>query len=195
MDDEEMMNDNLIDKYRKQRNRLSFLENSIKTYKKTLEQMSTMLDAVSEGVIGFDSNKQISVFNRQFLKMWGLSEDIVEISNEFEIFDELAKKIKDSDDFLDMIQNVLLLNECELYGITHLKDGRVFEFSVNPAIPTDITLGKIWTFKDITEYIKAEERIQSYSYSLEEAMLEIELKKEMLEKTLQQISGKNASKD
>lgn len=188
----EIPQEKLVEKIKFQRNKLTFLENSLRTYKKTIEQMNMILDAVTEGVIGFDINMRLSIFNKQFLLMWGLKEEEVDISDEMELFDIISKKLVDSEGFAEMIDNLKNLKEKELYGILNLKNGKIYEFQTNPSNSWDDLAGRIWIFKDITEYVNSEMKMLAYTQELENQKLNLELQIEELQKLIPNNSADRA---
>ncbi len=173
----------LLSNFIRQNEKIHFWVNTISTYKKTLEQMSIMLDAIDIGVISFDLNKKSSIFNNQFLKMWNLEEEVVEISNEKELFNLIIPKQIDSKSFADLLNNLDKFDNSELFGILNLTNGRIIEFSINSSNNNGDYYGRVWTFHDITELDIAETKLNQHNEEFEFIKQQLVESKSKLQKT------------
>ncbi len=159
--------------YLEQNNKLSFISNTVNTYQKTLEQMTELLESISIGIISFDSHGKTSIFNNQFLKMWKILEEDVEISSEDELFQMILPKINEPSGFSNLIKNINSVSEDGLYGVLYLKNGKIYEFICNISNSRTQHLGRVWTFTDITEHINTESKYSAYYEELKSAKQKI----------------------
>jgi signal transduction histidine kinase/ActR/RegA family two-component response regulator len=122
---------------------------------RSLAQMGATLQATWDGILVTDDGGHVTAFNERFVEMWRVPRDIV---NDLpRIHDHVAAQFPDRQTFLDRIANLRATAPPETHGVLELADGRVFEgFSKIQAVEGR-PVGRVWTFRDITERRRAEE--------------------------------------
>lgn len=177
-------NNELLEKFKNLRSRLSSLENINSTYLQTIYQQRVLLDAVKDGILAFDSDGNIKVYNQQFIRMWEIDEQRISILKETELFKALAQKLDDPEKFLNLTAklNKSIINEFS--DLIQLKNGKAFEFTCFPDKKSENIEGRLWTFRDITEQARSEAKLLFYTQDLELAKIKLEEQKEQLESTI-----------
>ncbi|MFW5701470.1 MAG: PAS domain S-box protein [Bacteroidota bacterium] len=153
----------------------------------TASLFSTTLDTINEGVIAVDTNGKISSFNQKFLEMWNADEDFIDVPDENEAFSLLSLKVIDSDGFMETISSISSRPHGEYFGVIHLKAGEVYEMTAKPQFSGERIIGRVWTFMDITEKTRAEDKLLWYTKDLEMAKMTLEEQRDKLERTVREL--------
>ncbi|MGI8510584.1 MAG: PAS domain S-box protein, partial [Gemmatimonadaceae bacterium] len=119
--------------------------------------LESALDSTVDGIMVADAQGRITRFNRKFAEMWGMPERILEAQDDYAAIEWAMRQLRDPDGFVSGIH--ALYAEPTHHSMDRLEflDGRVFErYSVPHRIGNEI-VGRVWSFRDVTEH----ERTQS----------------------------------
>jgi signal transduction histidine kinase/ActR/RegA family two-component response regulator len=131
------------------------LELKTQALARSLAQMGATLQATWDGILVTDDDGHVTAFNERFVEMWRVPRDIV---NDLpRIHDHVAAQFADRQTFLDRIANLRATAPAETHGVLELADGRVFEGFSKIQVVEGRPVGRVWTFRDITERRRAEE--------------------------------------
>ncbi len=109
------------------------------------------LDAVVDGIIIFDYKGDISYYNRKFIEMWDVGEKILQIKNQGSLLILLVEKIKNPEIYLEKESTLYTQPERECHDIFEFVDGRYFEAYSKPQCIGNRIVGRVLSFRDITE--------------------------------------------
>jgi PAS domain S-box-containing protein len=168
------------------------LRDSEKNIRKTVSLLNATLDSTAEGVLVVDPDGKITTFNKQLVEMWRIPKDVV-LSNaepdhvslkrvDGRALDFLTEQLKSPDQFVKNARELFLAPDVETNGDLEFKDGRVFEFHYKPQHADGAVVGRVWSFRDVTEHRKAEN-----ARSL--ALAEQEDQHRLLEESQQKFAG------
>jgi diguanylate cyclase (GGDEF)-like protein/PAS domain S-box-containing protein len=135
-------------------------EEEIKEGKSRIE---AILHSTLDGIYATDKQGKILMYNNRFLSLWKISRKHIKSEADDEVLDLLKSQVEDQKKYLKRARE-LYISEQESIDIIALKDGRVFEYSSAPLKSDDKIMGRVWTYRDITEQKKAEEKIWYLSF-------------------------------
>ena len=98
-----------------------------------------------------DTSGKIVVYNRKFAEMWAIPEEILEKKDDEAALKYVIGKIKDPDNFISIVSSLYALPEKVSYDSIELHDGRVFERYSQPQRINDKIVGRVWSFRDVTQ--------------------------------------------
>jgi PAS domain S-box-containing protein len=125
-----------------------------------LDVKATIIECLSEaspqGVLFIDSAGEIAFYNRRFVAMWGVEEEIASHSVRA-LRDAALSKVVDRHAFSALDMELVERPERELRGEVLLRDGRTFEIESRPVVSAHgAAYGRAMFFRDITEQKRAE---------------------------------------
>lgn len=136
------------------------LKEASEELKKTLSFLSATLEATTDGILGVDKEGRITSFNQKFAKMWRVPPEIVEARDDDKALAYALGQLKDPEGFLKKVRELYSQPDAESYDLLALKDGRVFERYSRPQRISGENVGRVWSFRDITERKQAEEHLE-----------------------------------
>ena len=133
--------------------------------------LQATLDATADGILVVGEHGKIASFNRRFAEMWRMPEDRLGSWSDDEAIAFVLDQLKDPGRFVTKVMEVYAHPEEESHDRLELKDGRVFERDSRPQRIAGETVGRVWSFRDVTERIVVEQQLDR-SLSLLKAALD-----------------------
>ena len=130
----------------------------------TASLLSTTLDSTADGILVVGRNGRIESFNAKFADMWGIPRSVLESRDDGKALDFVLNQLKDPDEFAVKVKELYAQPEAESRDNLHFNDGRVFERFSQPRRLLGEIVGRVWSFREITERMKAEETIRQLAY-------------------------------
>ncbi|WP_255203805.1 PAS domain-containing protein [Myxococcus sp. AM011] len=112
-------------------------------------------DSIADGVIVVDADQRMIAYNKRFQLMWGLSDEVMESRVAQRALELAAPLAKDPERFVTRIQNQLILSEDVTVDTIELRDGRLLESTSLPQRMGDAVIGRVWSYRDVTEERRA----------------------------------------
>lgn len=134
---------------------------------RSLSLLNATLEATADGILVVDHSGKMVSYNRQFVKMWRLPKDIVESRDDDRALNHVLDQLKDPGGFLAKVRYLYDHPEEESYDLLEFKDGRVFERYSKLQRLSKGTVGRVWSFHDVTERVKAERELKLQKAYLE----------------------------
>lgn len=109
------------------------------------------LEASADGLLVVDLTGTIRAFNQQFLRLWRIPGELVERRRDEVLLHYVRDQLCDPDAFLRHVQDLYIHISRESFDTFAFKDGRVFERLSRPQRVEGQIVGRVWSFRDVTE--------------------------------------------
>lgn len=123
--------------------------------------LAATLESTADGILVVDRHGEIVRFNRKFVEMWHLPESILASRNDDAAIRFALDQLRHPDAFVAKIEKLYGQPEAESYDVLELTDGRVFERYSQPHRLGGRVVGRVWSFRDVTEHRQSEERFHA----------------------------------
>ena len=121
--------------------------------------LRAIFESTAEGLLSVDENGKITHTNVRFNYMWRIPNELLNKGESTALFDYVLNQLEDPDTFTSKIAN--LTNSSEIiFDMIFFKDHRVFDCYSCPLIFEGKIKGRVWSFRDITEFVHAEEMLR-----------------------------------
>jgi diguanylate cyclase (GGDEF)-like protein len=121
---------------------------------------SATLEATADGILVVGKNRKIVVYNQRFVNMWQIPPKILIPGKGKEIEKFVLKQLKNPAKFiksLDRFYNSEPETECK--DEIEFKDGRIFERYTIPQMQGSKIIGRVFSFRDVTQRKEMEEQL------------------------------------
>jgi diguanylate cyclase (GGDEF)-like protein/PAS domain S-box-containing protein len=123
---------------------------------RTLSLQSATLEATADGILVVDNDGRIGGFNQRFLHMWRVSATVMETGDYDAAFGEVAGQLRNTEAFLARVRDVRGRPYAATFDVIEFKDGRIFERYSQPQRLGAAIVGRVWSFRDVSEKRRAE---------------------------------------
>ena len=122
--------------------------------------LTTAIENSPDAILVVDANHRIIMFNRHFVELWGIAEELVRADADEPILKAVASRIKNSSEFLTRVRYLYDHPEIQSHEEIEAADGRIVERHSGSLYDTqDKYLGRVWFFRDITQNKRAADKI------------------------------------
>jgi PAS domain S-box-containing protein len=126
----------------------------------SLSLLQATLESTADGILVVDKEGRIASFNRRFVDLWGIPDVILDSQSDDQAIAFVLDQLKNPDSFLAKVRELYSQPDAESFDILEFKDGRVFErYSQAQRIGKE-SVGRVWSFRDVTERVQAEEAMR-----------------------------------
>jgi PAS domain S-box-containing protein len=112
--------------------------------------LEATLESTADAILVVDAEGRTTGFNRRYLEMWGLSEEVADWDVE-RIRSHLRERMLDPAGYVERGRWLDAHPEADARDILELRDGRIIERSSHPQRLGDRIAGRVWSFRDVTE--------------------------------------------
>jgi len=156
------------------------------TLKETLSLLNASLESTADGILVVDLQGKITSSNRNFMNMWNIPEEILESGYSQTVMNHVLAQIKNPEGYLTSIRELEVHQGRESFDMVEFNDGKIFERYSKPQKIGNTVVGRVWSFRDITDRKRAEENLLASVHEKEVLLREIHHR---VKNNLQLISG------
>jgi len=135
----------------------------------SLSMMRATLESTTDGILVTDGLGKITGFNEKFVEMWRVPREIVEARQAEALREAAGQQFQDPREFIARIHAIETSDLPESFDVLEFADGRVFERYSKVQRIDDRSVGRVWSFRDITERKRAEEKLRAAKIAAEKA--------------------------
>lgn len=117
-----------------------------------------VLDASIDAILVVDLTGNIMQYNSKFIKMWSIPDHLIRKDVDRENLRYLFNQLIEPKVFFGLVRRGLKNKTITLSDNLSLKDGRIIEIIANPFNLNGETVGRLWSFRDITTSKLAQRR-------------------------------------
>ena len=135
-----------------------------KEYENQLAQSVSLLRATIEssvsGLLVVDVMGKITTYNNRFLEMWRIPAELMAQGDDQVILKVVLDQLKEPENFSRRVKELYQQSAEESYDTLEFKDGRIYDRVSRPQRLGDKIIGRVWSFRDVTENQRAQEAMK-----------------------------------
>ena len=132
---------------------------AVDTLESSLSLLNTTLESTADGILVIDLNGKVAKFNQKFADMWQIPEELLETKSDETLLNYTITKLCEPEEFISKVKQLYEQPTESSFDKFNLLDGRVFERYSQPQKTGNNIVGRVWSFRDISEHRKSEEAL------------------------------------
>jgi PAS domain S-box-containing protein len=136
---------------------------------KSVSLLKATFESTVDGLLVIDSSGKIVQVNQKFKDMWRIPDDILDSSEDSVVLEYVMNQLIDPDSFIRRVKHLYRDPEATSFDLLEFTDGRYFERYSQPQKINNKSVGRVWSFRDISRQKKAEADLISAKEKAEES--------------------------
>jgi diguanylate cyclase (GGDEF)-like protein/PAS domain S-box-containing protein len=132
----------------------------VRNLRSALSLQRATLESTTDGIVVIDNAGKISVHNQRFVEMWGIPADALAAGDDTALRAIMGAQAKAPQSFEAIIGEMQANPERSSQDNIQLKDGRLFERHSLPQWLDEKVVGRVWSFRDVTERLQGQQRME-----------------------------------
>ena len=117
-----------------------------------------ILESTADGILAIDQQGKVIRANQKFADLWKLPQSLMDSGDDEKMLNFVLDQLIDPDAFVKKVRSLYGTVESDMDNL-YFKDGRIFERNSSPLEQEGNVIGRVWSFRDITEKRRMEEEI------------------------------------
>lgn len=138
-----------------------------RTYEQHLSLLLATLESTTDGILVVDHAGGIVLYNERFVSLWGIPQSVLAMRDDNAALSHALGQLKDPESFMRKVRELYADAKAESFDVLEFKDGRMLERYSRPQVLDGVPIGRVWSFRDVTERKRAEASVAEASALLD----------------------------
>ncbi|VXD11129.1 Two-component system sensory histidine kinase [Planktothrix serta PCC 8927] len=127
---------------------------------RSISLLQATFDSTDAGILAVDRTGKVLNFNQKFVEMWQVPPALFKPPQDQSVLAFVLRQLKDPPRFLKTVMQLSSEPHTPTYDVVEFKDGRIFELYSHPSRMGEKLVGRVWSFRDITQRKRVEKALQ-----------------------------------
>ena len=122
--------------------------------------LQAALDSTEDGILVVSREGRVSFYNRRMAEIWKLPVSLLDQGDDQALLDYVLSSLKKPEAFLSRVKHLYAHPQEESSDTIELNDGRLLERYSRPQYLNSEIVGRVWSFRDVTESRSTQRRLK-----------------------------------
>ncbi|MCD6050056.1 MAG: hypothetical protein K0Q55_1459 [Verrucomicrobia bacterium] len=123
--------------------------------------MRATLESTTDGIMVGDEQGRVTDYNEKALQILGINRELLPFERQAELRATVTRQLKDPEKFMARVQDIYTTWPPETFDVLEMLDGRIIERYSKIQRIGERNVGRVWSFRDITERRKTEAALKA----------------------------------
>ena len=163
--------------------------------RKSISMLNAALESTADGLLIVNQQGRVESYNQRFLDLWRIPPALAASRDDEKLLAFVLDQLKEPEKFLATVRERYNQPDAESFDTIRFKDGRFFERFSQPQRLDGVSVGRVWSFRDVTERHRAEETLRRSEDLLQKVLETLPVGVWILDDQTQIIRGNRAGHD
>jgi diguanylate cyclase (GGDEF)-like protein/PAS domain S-box-containing protein len=130
-----------------------------------LADLQSTLESTADGILVIDLSGRIRAFNRRFATLWNLPEELLVKRDDAAVRQWMRRSVAEPAAFAQRLAAIEEATMLQTSDVITLHSGRVLERLTMPQCSRGQPVGRVYSFRDLSERVAAKQRIQELAHT------------------------------
>ena len=130
-----------------------------------LAEMRATLESTGDGILVLDQDGKVRNFNRRFVELWDVPRAIVDARDDAKLFVHMLERVQDVAAYRSGLDAIADAPDDDANDIVLMRSGRMLERVSLPQVSRSRRSGRVFSYRDLTERLEAQKRIETLAYT------------------------------
>lgn len=130
-----------------------------------MAELRATLESTGDGILVVDIAGVVRQYNRRFLELWNLPPGLTADDGGSALFAHLCACVQDESGYAKQLESIASDPEMKRTDVLLLRSGRMLERVTLPQTSRGRVVGRVFSFRDLTERLDAQKRIETLAYT------------------------------
>jgi diguanylate cyclase (GGDEF)-like protein/PAS domain S-box-containing protein len=130
---------------------------------KSEAELKSILESTSDGILAIDNHGKVILFNQRFGQLWRLPPSMLNQPDDQTLLNHVVSQLAEPEAFARKVQ-ALYASDFQGIDTIDFTDGRIFERFTAPIDSNAYVIGRIWSFRDVTERKHLEDQVRELAF-------------------------------
>lgn len=135
----------------------------------SLSMMQATLDSTTDAIVVTDLKGNVRDFNKKYAVMMGVTRSQLARADVNKLRARFSQRFMDPEQFLSRVREIYATAPSSSFDVLELKDGSVVERYSQIQLVDKKPVGRVWSFRNVTERKRAEENLEAAKIAAENA--------------------------
>ena len=135
----------------------------------SLSMMQATLDSTTDAIVVTDMTGNVRNFNEKYCQMMGVTRAQLKKADVHKLRLKFSQRFKDPEGFVSRVMEIYRTAPTETFEVLEWKDGTILERYSQVQLLDKRPVGRVWSFRDVTERKRAEENLEAAKIAAENA--------------------------
>lgn len=125
-----------------------------------LSLLEATLEATADAIVAVDWQRRILTYNQRLVELLDVPADILTERDSYRLAGYLQGMVEEPEAFLARVEELYRQPETVSFDILRFRDGRIMERSSRLQLLNGQSIGRVWSYRDITDRSRSEEELR-----------------------------------
>ena len=135
----------------------------------SLSMMQATLDSTTDAIVVTDMSGNVRDFNEKYARIMGVTREELKKADAHKLRIKFSQRFKDPEGFMSRVTEIYRAAPAKTFDVLEWKDGTILERYSQIQSLDQKPVGRVWSFRDITERKRSEEILEAAKVAAEQA--------------------------
>jgi diguanylate cyclase (GGDEF)-like protein/PAS domain S-box-containing protein len=133
-------------------------------HQESLSLLRATLESTADGILVVDLEGRVVTRNRKFAEMWRIPDELLASRDDSRLLNYAVSQLEHPEAFLARVRELYAQPDASSHETIEFKDGRVFARYSQPQRISEASVGRVFSFRDVTQERRTEAAIRHRAY-------------------------------